>query len=598
MANLPLTEIAVPDTDDIFVIGEQERADIVTLQNGLAALEDEVEAIPTMTLPELAAGAIISDKYSEDEVPYLFRAVKYNSRRLEESIVGGSVVWNQLINTSTITSTHTTNGVTFTNNGDGSISVSNTANADGLSPLTSNVTFTQGNKYYLYSGIKNLSFVYDGYTNDGADTGNGTILTWSRTSGVSYLYANVINGTAYNETIKPILVDLTQMFGSTIADYVYTLESGTAGAGVAWLKSHGFFTEPYYAYDTGTLKSVQATKHVTVGINQWDEIAEGGAINTSTGANTTSSTQIRSKNYIDVIPNTVYYAKVGANDGSLNLFYYDANKNYIGWEGSSKRNTTITTPSNARYMRFSCTSNYGTTYNNDICINLSDPTINGEYYPYEKHEYALGNVTLRGLPKLDASNNLYYDGDTYESDGDVTRKYGVVDLGTLSWSKYSSSPHDRFGSESLASVIKKATSDGTIANILCPNYITDTSTNVYNHVTDKTIAVDATNGRVYVYDTAYSSSTDFKTAMNGVYLVYELATPTTETSDTFEKYQICNPKGTEEYITLNDVPVGHNTKYFEDVIGNIENIPQPPTANGTYTLKCTVSSGVATYAWV
>ena len=59
-----------------------------------------------------------------------------------------------------------------------------------------------------------------------------------------------------------------------------------------------------------------------------------------------------------------------------------------------------------------------------------------------------------------------------------------------------------------------------------------------------------------------------------------------------------NKELTPAYTTSNDMPVGHNTKYFEDVIGNIENIPQPPSANGTYTLKCTVSSGVPTYSWV
>ena len=86
--------------------------------------------------------------------------------------------------------------------------------------------------------------------------------------------------------------------------------------------------------------------------------------------------------------------------------------------------------------------------------------------------------------------------------------------------------------------------------------------------------------------------------MSGVYLVYELATPTTETTTPFEQYQICKTGGTEEYTTTNDVPVGHDTKYFTDVIGNIEDIPAPPTADGTYTLKVTVSSGVPTYAWV
>ena len=27
-------------------------------------------------------------------------------------------------------------------------------------------------------------------------------------------------------------------------------------------------------------------------------------------------------------------------------------------------------------------------------------------------------------------------------------------------------------------------------------------------------------------------------------------------------------------------------------------IPNPPTTNGTYTLRCVVSNGVATYSWV
>ena len=72
----------------------------------------------------------------------------------------------------------------------------------------------------------------------------------------------------------------------------------------------------------------------------------------------------------------------------------------------------------------------------DTCVHLTwSGYRNGEYEPYEKHSYPLDStLTLRGIPKLDANNNLYYDGDTYESDGTVTRKYGIVDLGTR-WSR-------------------------------------------------------------------------------------------------------------------------------------------------------------------
>ena len=51
-----------------------------------------------------------------------------------------------------------------------------------------------------------------------------------------------------------MLFDLTQMFGSTIADYIYSLEQANAGAGVAYFRS--LFPKPYYDYNAGELLSV------------------------------------------------------------------------------------------------------------------------------------------------------------------------------------------------------------------------------------------------------------------------------------------------------------------------------------------------------
>ena len=62
--------------------------------------------------------------------------------------------------------------------------------------------------------------------------------------------------------------------------------------------------------------------------------------------------------------------------------------------------------------------------------------------------------------------------------------------------------------------------------------------------------------------------------MSGVYLVYELATPTTETADPFVKLQYLNPNGTEEYVDAGTtastpardvgIPVGGDRKYYKD----------------------------------
>lgn len=62
-----------------------------------------------------------------------------------------------------------------------------------------------------------------------------------------------------------------------------------------------------------------------------------------------------------------------------------------------------------------------------------------------------------------------------------------------------------------------------------------------------------------------TKTSNFKTAMSGVYLVYELETQTTETATPFANPQIVHKEGTEEYVceTQEDViiPVGHDTMY-------------------------------------
>ena len=99
-------------------------------------------------------------------------------------------------------------------------------------------------------------------------------------------------------------------------------------------------------------------------------------------------------------------------------------------------------------------------------------------------------------------------------------------------------------------------------------------------------------------DSQYSDAATFKTAMSGVMLVYELATPTTETADHYTNPQIVDPDGTEEYVSTSIVPVGHESRYPLDIAGRLDKILTMPTANGTYTLRATVNNGAVTYAWV
>ena len=516
---------------------------------------------------------------STDTTPYLFKAVgDVYGDRLEDKIVGGTVAWNQQLKLDQVTN-H--NGITASLNNDGGITINGTATSDAYISIDSRYSFKlDENHKYLYKGCPSGGssmgyFLGDGWSGMGRDYGKGTVFT--ATSGTFQPNIIVVKGnTVSNLTFKPQLFDLTQMFGSTIADYIYSLEQSQAGAGVAWFKK--LFPKDYYPYNAGELLSVEGLQsHDMVGFNQFDKntmVVEGVYINNDNGAEKSEAGAL-STDFIPVIPNATYFINTEQTAGGWGA-WYDANKNYIsgitGYVGVDPTHKVKTAPNNAHYMRLTCKwSNNGNV--DTLCINLSNPTRNGEYEPYEKHSYPLdSSLTLRGIPKLDASNNLYYDGDEYTSDGKVKRKYGVVDLGTLNWvykaSETSFAPYMYVTVENLG--IKRLGPFGTtVHNIICSKYTT-VARNPTAFV-DKTICADGDAyavTQIQIKDTAYTDAATFKAAMSGVMLVYELATPTTETATPYTNPQIVSKYGTLEYVTNSIVPVGHKTTYLtRDIFG-------------------------------
>ena len=391
---------------------------------------------------------------STDTTPYLFKAVgDVYGDRLEDKIVGGTVAWNQIMPN---IPTETQSGVTITNNGDGSYTLNGTATATQAFPTVRNFKAKTGHKY-LFKGISGTGLGCS--VSSSSVTGSNVTPSGTQTSDTIFACVNsgddtvnnvivfirVYEGATYdNLTITPQLFDLTQMFGSTIADYIYSLEQATAGAGVAWFKK--LFPNDYYAYNAGELLSVEGlSAHVM----------------------------------------------------------RDADNNVIG------------------------------------------------NYPLDS------SLTLRGIPKLDASNNLYYDGDEYTSDGKVKRKYGIVDLGTLTWT------YDSGGFKTSISGRKYAGDNGKINYVLPLSY-----TYQYALTDDKTISFSRVSTNIWIKDSSYATTDAFKAAMSGVMLVYELATPTTETATPFTNPQIVSKYGTLEYVTNSIVPVGHKTTYLtRDIFG-------------------------------
>lgn len=107
----------------------------------------------------------------------------------------------------------------------------------------------------------------------------------------------------------------------------------------------------------------------------------------------------------------------------------------------------------------------------------------------------------------------------------ATTRIGAVDLGTLNWSYISSGSERRF--VATISDAKSNTSSTNLGNIVCTRYENATWQSILTQAKDKIISLYYTSNNNYlgVIDDDYSDATAFKSAMSGVMLYYELATP-------------------------------------------------------------------------
>lgn len=651
MANKPLKSIKFPGLDDTYTVAvtdttfSEEGAPADAKATG-DALETKADKDGYYT--DLTAGTaeqLLASQSVEDKIPYLFRtsggSIDIGNRETDK-IVGGSIVWNQLVLNGDFSENIGWSLLKSTDVGgiaDGIITVTPAEKNGGVGQTTAlnpTLSLIASHIYLLCADIKSASD-YDSLRLILSDNSYysyykdiNTTPEWQRYSlivklpdviGASHLVAvRTMSQDSFVEfsVDNVVLFDLTAMLAPNISDYIYSLEQASTGAGVAWFKA--LFPKPYYEYNAGELLSVSDLQsHDTVGVNLWDEEWEVGGFD-QYGEPSSDSGKIRSKNYIRVIPGATYYCK--SENIATYVFGYDINQSFVGIiDNTSLRNRTFSVPENVYFikLRVGDNSHPQTTYNNDICLNLSwSGYRNGEYEPYEKHSYPLdSSLTLRGVPKLDAENNLYYDGDEYVSDGTVTRRYGVIDLGTLSWNEYGGA----FSETHIVTRQLAGKSAGNF-NIICSGYATDATGSV-NAMVDRTIKGNASGTNLYIKDMRFNDVQSLTAALSGVYLVYELATPTTEEAEPYINPQIVDDFGTEEYVTTSLVPVGHETMYPANLRDKLQHlpdlaendgyyaikqegsqlslelfrIPKAPTTDGNYTLKATVTGGVPTYTW-
>ena len=354
-----------------------------------------------------------------------------------------------------------------------------------------------------------FGYLQDNSQGDIAKGGKIYVANTSRTNYTNvYLSVSpILTDKAFDAIISVLFVDLTQMFGAgneptTIEEFYQRIPMGV----------------DLNAYNEGEIIDMKATGIISKGVNAWDEEWEIGLIDYNTGAKKDGTDNIRSANYTRVLPSTAYVITAPE---KLTMCFYDKDKKFISYVGGQ---SSFTTPTNAYYILFYAYGNYGKTYKNDICINISNADINGKYFPYEEASEDL-SIVAKYFPNGMRSAGSAHDEIRYNkatNKWEAVKRIGAVNLGDLKWTYQSAS--QRFYSEHIADI----KFDSSTSSVKSKNArYQDVSWGKFS-TNDKVVSIftqEERNKRIYIKDSAYTDEASLKAALQGVILYYELAEP-------------------------------------------------------------------------
>lgn len=490
--------------------------------------------------------------------------VLFSETQLRE-VAGNSIAYNQLLIIPTLT-TRTENGITFTNNGDGSVTIQGTATArttfNLCENLSRNVPF--GHKVMISNfATPRGYFIYDAYeSNLGnlVNSPNAYIKTKEGSSTIISPRINIDNGTVIDtaQTIKVMYFDLTLMG----LDSVSTVEEARSE-----LLKRGIDIDQYNPYSEGEIRNTTASGvkvkyynllniNSTKGTLNGSDYTQGNKQNFEEGKyydglsindyvllNTIENIKVEGTQItftptsfayglcfpVRVIPGKSYNLEItpvlNPHPSYKVVMWYDDSGSYIRNDAIIDSESVIA-PVNGYWgviLLRSSGDNVTCSYK-DICFHLT--TLRTGYAPYkEPKAISFASTELLGAGEAH---------DTIEvAEGDKVagiqrynlvhvKRVGTVDLGTLSWNY--DSINSRFISSKPLSGSKIVSSSANKPQFTCAKYVSID----LNHFADMAIS-QYTNGNIYIKDTTYTDATAFKTAMSGVILNYELETPTRTT---------------------------------------------------------------------
>ena len=373
---------------------------------------------------------------------------------------------------------------------------------------------------HTYVAIADMSPNYNGRVFLCGQSLTATQNAWNRVFTITNNVGNAISAGAVGAdcsvgatvAIKNLmLIDLSLIF--TAAELT-AIGTDVDALKAAWLAKFGYPLPQYIPYNAGSLVSNNAVYQLC-GKNLWDEETRVGTYNTSTGAYDSSySDRLCDVNLTPCKPNTTYYFRTTSGLTVGNAYFYDHNGDFIS-SLTGKGNNTFATPSNACYFHISLGGTYGTTYNHDVCINESDPSFNGQYEPYYNGGQIDNSTSpLNGVGTAQDERNAIT--------GETARKIALVDLGDFD---YTYSVNGYFETTLTGT---KTYAGNVAANILCGIFRTIAFDDRLSATDPVAYLVDNVT-TLHLRNTGYADPGNFKTAMRGIYLAFELATPTTET---------------------------------------------------------------------
>lgn len=503
----------------------------------LYARGDHVHPSDTSRASKEELDALIKTSQSLIDQSFTYRespAIQDGLARIDK-IKGNTLIWNQLVNYTR--ATQTVNGITFTNNGDGSCSFVGTATAMALYQMTeANMPIIQGHKY-LFKGANggnsncrlDIRTSTDAVLNESVNIGTDIIFTATQTSNCKCMI-RVANGTTISNAIKfiPQLFDLTKMFGA--GNEPITVEEFTS-----------LFPLSYYGYNAGSLLSFNGNGIKTVGKNLVFKILPSANL----GGNGTIV--VDNQNMYDLAVAEVVEGKqyhIGNNRGDSALIGWFTSEPQIGstsYDGQRiVGSTLIPIAPITGYIVFRIDKPFA-----KPTFNLGTGSI--DYEPYTQSNLSLP-VSQYFPNGMRSAGNAY---DELTPAKSITR-IGVVDLGTLTWSYLSGETALRF----FATLPNDAVNVNAtaVANAITSKYPAGSWNSVAPNVSaDKMFALTSTY--ITIRDTSYTDAATFKNSLSGVYLYYELATPT-ETAVDIDLDFMAYEDGTEQLLPVNgSVPV-------------------------------------------